>query len=99
MTQQTDDKAPDLQAEETQPIKTTCRGCNLWDTVKERVRINELIESAITKLEDKLKGADFKPTLADYLKLMQLEKEFQQEQVKEIKVSWVTPAPSSETEK
>ena len=91
--------APDNpQPEAAKPAarRTSCRGCPLWDEVKERVRVAELLESAIDKLGERLKAEEFKPSIADYLKLMQLEKEFDQEQVKEIKVTWVEPAPSSE---
>lgn len=98
MTEQTTKEAPEPQ-EETPQTKTSCRECNLWDQVKERVRITELLESALGKLEARLTAQDFKPSVADYLKLMQLEKEFEQEEVKEIKVTWVAPAPASETEK
>lgn len=76
--------------------RTSCRGCGLWDEVKERVRITELLQNAIEKMGDRLKSQEFKPSLADYLKLMQLEKEFDQDQVKEIKVTWVAPVSSSE---
>jgi len=105
MSEQITDNAPtpeadgnDPQPEESKPAPkhTDCRACGLWDEVKERVRITELLENAIEKMGDKLKAQDFKPSLADYLKLMQLEKEFDQEQVKEIKVTWVAPAPSNE---
>ena len=100
MTQEITNNAPDLQeSEETANKKASCRGCELWDQVKERVRITELLENAIGKLEQKIKADDFKPSMADYLKLMQLEKEFEQEQVKEIKVTWVAPAPASEQER
>lgn len=87
---------PQPEETKTTTTRTSCRGCSLWDEVKERVRVTELLESAIEKLGDRLKADEFKPTLADYLKLMQLEKEFDQELVKEIKVTWVAPAPSSE---
>ncbi len=90
---------PQPEAEKTTIKRTSCRGCNLWDEVKERVRITELLESAIEKMGEKLKADEFKPSLADYLKLMQLEKEYDQEQVKEIKVTWVAPARSSEPSK
>ena len=78
----------------TSPL--SCRECKLWDEVKQRVRITELLESALDKMALRLQDDDFKPSLSDYLKLMQLEKEFAQEQVKEIKVTWVVPAPSPE---
>ena len=83
--------------EEPPPSKTQlCKECLLWDEVKERVRITELLESALNKLGERLQAQDFKPSIADYLKLMQIQKEFEQEQVKEIKVTWVAPAPASE---
>ena len=34
----------------------------------------------------------FEPTLAEYLKLVQLEKEFEEDEVKEIKIKWVEPS-------
>ena len=43
----------------------------------------------------KLKEADFKPSLADFLRLVQLEKEIGEEEPKEIKVTWVEPDKSS----
>jgi hypothetical protein len=98
MTNQLTEQAPELQEEGT-PKRKACRECDHWDKVKERVRITELLENAIAKLETKLKADDFKPSMADYLKLMQLEKEFEQEQVKEIKVTWVAVDPASEPEK
>jgi len=87
---------PPPEAAKAAARRASCRGCSLWDDVKERVRINELLETAIEKLGERLKADEFKPSIADYLKLMQLEKEFDQEQVKEIKVTWVAPAPPSE---
>lgn len=93
-------QAPDLQAtEETPRTRSVCRDCANWDKVKERVRVTELLENALGKLENKIKAEEFKPSMADYLKLMQLEKEFEQEQVKEIKVTWVATTPASEPEK
>ena len=47
-------------------------------------------------MEDKLRKAEFKPSLADYLKLVQLEKEIGEEEPKEIKVTWVEPDKSSD---
>jgi hypothetical protein len=100
MTQQIKENAPEPPAsEETPPQMKPGPECNSWDKVKERTRISEILESALAKLEDRLKADEFKPSMADYLKLIQLAKEFEQEQVKEIKVTWVVPAPASEKEK
>jgi hypothetical protein len=46
-------------------------------------------------MEDKLKEPDFKPSLADFLRLVQLENETGDEEPKEIKVTWVEPDRSS----
>jgi hypothetical protein len=46
-------------------------------------------------MEDKLREADFKPSLADFLRLVQLEQETGEEEPKEIKVTWVEPDKSS----
>jgi hypothetical protein len=36
--------------------------------------------------------AEFKPSLADYLKLVQLEKEIGEEGTREITITWVEPS-------
>lgn len=76
-----------------------CRDCENWSQVQERVRVSEALEKAIKAVETKIKSKDFKPTMAEYLKLIQLEKELKQESAKEIKVTWVEPAEKSEPEK
>jgi hypothetical protein len=42
-------------------------------------------------MEAQLGTAEFKPSLADYFKLVQWQKESGEELVKEIKVTWVEP--------
>ena len=76
-----------------------CRGCARWNEVKDRVRVSEALETAIKAVETKINATDFKPTLAEYLKLIQMEKELKQDDAKEIKVTWVEPAVTSESEK
>ncbi len=73
-----------------------CRDCSRWAELKEKIRIAELLASAIKMLEEKLKADDFKPSIADYLKLVQLEQELDREEAKEIKVTWVEPEPTSQ---
>ena len=70
--------------------RTTCRGCPRWQDVKSRMRIADLLAKAADKFEVEKSG--FKPTLAEYLKLVQLEQDFAEEETKEIKVTWVDPA-------
>jgi hypothetical protein len=49
------------------------------------------LDKAIAGIEDRFKSTDFKPTMGDYLKLLQMEIELEQEEVREIKVTWVEP--------
>jgi len=78
----------------------TCKGCRNWAEIKERFRISTLLDKAIGLFETKLKEKDFKPTVAEYLKLLQMEKELEdQGNDKEIQVTWVGPTVKSEEEK
>jgi len=74
----------------------SCRECERWPEIKNKLHLSELLTSAIDKLEARVKADDFKLTLGDYLKLLQLEKEIEGEGLKEIKVTWVDPAGMSE---
>ena len=62
-----------------------------------RVRISDLLEKAIVGIEARLNAKDFKPTMADYLKLLQMEIQLEQEEVKEIKVTWVEPTTTPDS--
>lgn len=78
----------------------TCRECENWVEVSKRIRVHELLERTIRKFETKIKKLAFEPTLAEYVKLLQLEREIgQEDEPKEIKVSWVGPGTTSESEK
>jgi hypothetical protein len=48
-------------------------------------------------IEDRINAKDFKPTMADYLKLLQMEIQLEQEEVKEIKVTWVEPTTTPDS--
>jgi hypothetical protein len=64
----------------------------------DRERIKKLVENAMAGLETRL-GDGKTPTIGDYLKVMQLQKELEEEGPKEIKVTWVEPeTPTSESE-
>ena len=64
-----------------------------------RLRISDLLDKAIVGIEDRINAKDFKPTMADYLKLLQMEIHLEQEEVKEIKVTWVKPPEPSDSGK
>jgi hypothetical protein len=77
----------------------SCLSCEHWAEVKSKLRVNDVLKVVIKKMEDNLKTADFKASLADYLKLVQMEKEVIGEDVpKEIKVTWVQPDVSNTAE-
>jgi hypothetical protein len=58
----------------------------------------ELISRVIANIESKLISEELKPSVGDFIRLLQLEKELDEEQPKEIKVSWVEAEEQSEPE-
>jgi hypothetical protein len=55
----------------------------------------EVVRKLLAKVESKLGGQDVKVTLADYIRLVQLRKELEEDEPKEIRVTWVEPPESS----
>jgi hypothetical protein len=51
----------------------------------------ELVSKVIEKIEARLQSDELKPTVGDFIRLLQLEKELEEEQPREIEVSWVEP--------
>jgi hypothetical protein len=77
-----------------------CRECENWDQVSEKVRVHELLEQVIDKFEIKIARSDYEPTVAEYVKLLQLGREMgQEDDPKEIRVTWVSPKATSESAK
>ena len=72
--------------------RKTCQGCKRWQDVRDKMRIAELLAKAADNFSAGQRDGEFKPSLAEYLKLVQLEKEFEEEEVREIKVKWVEPS-------
>ena len=60
---------------------------------------SDVLAAAINAFESRLGEKDFKPTIGDYLKLLQMEKELEQERgPREIKVTWIEPEATSNVE-
>lgn len=76
-----------------------CEECPHWKEVRNKVRIAEAVQKAITTMDAKFRARNYKPTVAEYLKLLQLAQDFEQEEVKEIKVTWVEPTERFDTER
>ena len=75
----------------------SCEECAHWAGVQDRLKVGDVLAQVITKMEQKLKEDDVKPSVADYLKLLQIAKEFGDNTPKEITVTWVEPGkPNSE---
>ena len=56
-----------------------------------REQIEKLVEEAIQGIQKRLADEKSPPSIGDYLKVMQLQKEIEEEAPKEIKVTWVEP--------
>jgi hypothetical protein len=50
-----------------------------------------MVETIRKRVEKKLSSEDMKASLADYIRLVQLEKELQTTEAKETKATWVDP--------
>jgi len=51
----------------------------------------EVVEQILEKVEQKFGEGDMKATLGDYIRLVQLQKELDEEEPGEITVTWVDP--------
>ena len=74
--------------------KTAAKGKRRAPAGSGNARISKFLENAMKQFEERLENDDIKPTVGDYLKLMQIEKELDRDEAKEIKVTWVDPEES-----
>ena len=74
-----------------------CRGCPRWGEVKRQMKIVSMLEKAAHNFESKATETKFQPTVAEYLKLVQIEQEYEKDlnPPEEIQVTWVEPATES----
>lgn len=84
-----------MKGKRKQAAPRKCEECGNWNEIKQRVRISKLLHSAITSIETKLTSQELKPSMSDYLKLLQLERELDEDSPKEVKVTWIEPATES----
>ena len=62
-----------------------------------KTRISAFLDNAMRQFEKRLASEEIKPTVGDYLKLVQIEKELDRDEAKEIKVTWVDQPEESES--
>jgi hypothetical protein len=75
-----------------------CRECEHWKQVSDKVRVHELLERTINQFETKIANVEYEPTVAEYVKLLQLEREMGiEDEPKEIRVTWVGPNETSDS--
>ena len=74
-----------------------CKTCPRWKEVRRQMGIASILERAVKKFEKKLEDEKFQPTVAEYLKLVQIEQEYEKElnPPEEIRVTWVEPKTES----
>jgi len=67
-----------------------CTDCPKKQSGKKKTA--EFVENVLEKIEKKLGENDIKPSVGDYLRLLQYRDEIETDEPKEIKVTWVEPA-------
>ena len=67
---------------------TKGNGSNLQET---RKRLAKVIDEMLEMFEEKVVAKDLKATLSDFIRLLQLQKDLEEEQPREITVTWVEP--------
>jgi len=74
-----------------------CEDCAYYRGLQQKLKISEVLAMAIAKFEERLTKTGFSPSVADYIKLVQMKKELEEaaDEAKEIKVTWVEPTTSN----
>jgi len=74
--------------------KSGVAGAKGGTAIRSRRAVNKaaLVNKMIQSFEEKLEKKELKGTLGDFIRLLQLEKELEDEQPKEIEVRWVEPS-------
>ena len=72
----------------------TCTQCEHWKELKDNARVAQVLRELIQKNGSKLASTEV--SLAEFLKLVQLEKEYEDDGAKEIDITWTDPTEESE---
>ncbi len=59
--------------------------------ISERDTVQGSVAQAIRNMQDQLVAGELKPSVADFIRLLELQKELREEGIRDIKVTWVDP--------
>ena len=78
------------------PTSKPCGNCSYYEELQRKLEVSKILSKAIAKFEERIAEADFSPSVADYIKLVQMKKDLEEatDEAKEIKVTWVEPVTS-----
>ncbi len=81
----------------TNKAPKNCRQCSRWEKVKQQMKIVSMLGKVAKNFELKATEVKFQPTVAEYLKLVQIEQEYEKDlnPPEEIQVTWVEPPTES----
>ena len=79
---------------DTTEAPKVCPECKRRDDIQERIA--ELLTQVLAKVQGDTTG-QVKATIPEIVKLLQLNREYQQDRVKEIRVKWVTTKKESQS--
>ena len=75
-------------SKQKQKKKTEGIGADAGVAARRQARV---VKKLLKKMEQKLSDEEVKATLGDYIRLVQLQKELEENEPREIKVTWVEP--------
>lgn len=88
------ESAVEAPIENVDRVPDTCAACPRWKEVKSQMQVADVLKVAAENFVNKRQGTDkFVPTVSEYLKLLQIEQEYERElnPPEEIRVRWVEP--------
>ena len=79
---------PNATSGDTMPEE--CRQCTHWEQVGKRIRVRSLLTSMVDKLEARVESEEFKPSVPDFLRVLEVEKDMRgaDEGAGEMTVRW-----------
>jgi len=79
-------------------IPDDCKDCIHWDQVEQRVRVKSVLTSLVDKIEEKVVEGDFKPTIGEFLKTIEVDQNLAgpDDGPTEYIVRWEEPSLTSE---